>query len=735
MTAMLVVSVVSVSSCNKDDDSDEREDEPIEVTINPEYVAINWEQAILVSDNDDNGTYQIQFNGTIPDIHPGSIITIDQDTAVLYRFVTTSSTSGNIMTITSTEAYLTDIFANTEFTLTTATSSGKSNTHGPIFRPVSAYFVDEHGTYRKMDMNRKGETHFTHDLWRYGFNHNGHVLHAGSNDSIVLDRMNMDLDIDFEMYMNFSGRDVHEVVNDAIDRYMSRALKVDAALIGNFNTEYQIRCKSWGSTHLQSPAITLVSDMFPLPNIRFVVGSVPVIIKVQPDLCCQMEVNTSDVIQAYTGFTNQASGRLGFKWTQEGGIVPVHNFENDFRYTPPALEGKGEIQAKIWIFPRINFLLYSILGPTIDFMPYANFVVRGGFREQMLGQSNDYCAWTYDYHAGMDYSTALNFNIFGRWFVNDVLGGIVDVHTPIVNIEDLLVYHSPVHVVHVSGRPQVGQTGMVYFNVYDRDFRLNADVLTPFPQIVKFEANGQLSSEYGIANNGIVSVNWTPTNNDILRAQLYDVDGNIIAWDTVMVGENDSPDEPYFPTTTWVDLGLPSGLLWASCNVGALSITDYGYYYSWGDTDEYSGETYIFINENGEFTKYTGNDGLIILQSEDDIAVSIAGGRMPTKEEWQELLDNTTGRMMNIDGVNGYCISGQNGNSIFLPAAGFHPGYAGRTGLWYVGSEGVYWTSSLVLEDPTCAYSLYLWFHDNVFLGGRGRFCGASVRPVQSPNR
>ena len=126
----------------------------------------------------------------------------------------------------------------------------------------------------------------------------------------------------------------------------------------------------------------------------------------------------------------------------------------------------------------------------------------------------------------------------------------------------------------------------------------------------------------------------------------------------------------------WVDLGLPSGLLWATRNVGASSPTDYGNYYAWGETapkNVYDWSTYQHVRcDCNEKTKYTFSDGLTCLQPGDDAATANYGGHTPTKEEWMELYNNTTSRWVNINGVNGWSFTGSNGNSLFLPAAGRH---------------------------------------------------------------
>ena len=192
----------------------------------------------------------------------------------------------------------------------------------------------------------------------------------------------------------------------------------------------------------------------------------------------------------------------------------------------------------------------------------------------------------------------------------------------------------------------------------------------------------------------------------------------------------------------YVDLGLPSGLLWATCNMGADTPEDYGNYYAWGETTTksgYSWSTYQYCNgSDNTLTKYCTNssygyngfvDNLTALLPEDDVATANWGGnwRMPTKEEWQELLDNTTNTWTQQNGVNGRLFTASNGNSIFLPAAG----YRYNSSLYIAGSYGFYWSSSLYTDYPCYAWILG-FLSDNYYLHNSSRDYGHSVRPVHS---
>ena len=187
----------------------------------------------------------------------------------------------------------------------------------------------------------------------------------------------------------------------------------------------------------------------------------------------------------------------------------------------------------------------------------------------------------------------------------------------------------------------------------------------------------------------------------------------------------------------YVDLGLPSGLKWATCNVGATVPEEYGSYFAWGETEEkedYSWETYKWCNGSSDsMTKYYRNssygfvDNKTVLDLEDDVAHVKWGGdwRMPTRAEWDELGNKCTWTWTTQNGVNGYRVTGPNGNSIFLPAAGC------RNGAYVVssGSYGYYWSSSLYSYGSIVACNLD--FNDSRYdWDGYYRYNGQSVRPV-----
>lgn len=206
-----------------------------------------------------------------------------------------------------------------------------------------------------------------------------------------------------------------------------------------------------------------------------------------------------------------------------------------------------------------------------------------------------------------------------------------------------------------------------------------------------------------------------------------------------------------------VDLGLPSGTLWASCNVGATKPEEYGDYFAWGETKGYksgkrdfSWSTYKWCKgASDKMTKYCdyadyGNKGFTDNKKELDLADDAAyvnwgsSWRMPSLEQIKELIDNCYWEWTTLNGVYGHNVTSlKNKNSIFLPAAGNR----GGTSLVSAGSYGGYWSRSLALGTlgTVSAYSLY--FDDSMVDEWTGyeyavwnplwRIFGRSVRAVR----
>lgn len=219
------------------------------------------------------------------------------------------------------------------------------------------------------------------------------------------------------------------------------------------------------------------------------------------------------------------------------------------------------------------------------------------------------------------------------------------------------------------------------------------------------------------------------------KMKVYKTDGSVVEYTTSEVDsvtfytqEEDPKDGKIINGHKFVDLGLPSGLLWAETNIGAETAADDGYFFAWGETttkDSYTKENYT----------YTGSAST--LDAEHDAATQNWGSscRMPTKAEIDELTNSanctwtwTSQTTSSGSTINGYKVTSvKNGNSIFLPASGFYNSNQGNKG-----KNAFFWSISLYQDDTNNAYCLDLGDAHH-YSNKYARFYGFSVRPVAKP--
>ena len=193
----------------------------------------------------------------------------------------------------------------------------------------------------------------------------------------------------------------------------------------------------------------------------------------------------------------------------------------------------------------------------------------------------------------------------------------------------------------------------------------------------------------------------------------------------------------------YVDLGLPSGTKWATCNVGADKETDYGFYFALGETKGYScftdakafnlGDYKFSVNgSNAKFSKYNNTDGKKVLDLCDDAAHIHMGGRwhMPTKEQIIELKSNTISDWVtnyNGSGVNGILFTSKSDTSkkLFLPASGCLSNFVSES----AGKVCYYWSSS-IYNNNDCYGFIFNISSALVFVALSNRYEGNNVRGV-----
>lgn len=175
----------------------------------------------------------------------------------------------------------------------------------------------------------------------------------------------------------------------------------------------------------------------------------------------------------------------------------------------------------------------------------------------------------------------------------------------------------------------------------------------------------------------------------------------------------------------YVDLGLPSGTLWSVSNMGANKPEEFGEYYAWGETSTKSSYNWNTYSIGSEL------DSLPALDEAHDAAAANwgYGWRMPSREDFDEIVTYCTMTWTTRSGVNGYLVTGTNGNTMFLPASGGR----GDGNIYEAGACGFYWLNSLYADDTQFAWG-FLFDDDSFIETSYYRMYGQTIRPVYYRN-
>lgn len=432
---------------------------------------------------------------------------------------------------------------------------------------------------------------------------------------------------------------------------------------------------------------------------------------------------------------NGAYSWTSYSWSVDGNTYSFTKYCSDFNY------------GNYYTVCDRNYLL----DPQDD---VASVKLGGNWRmptDEEMNELLSNCTWTWDSsRSGYIVSSKVNNNsIFlpsaGRKYSNKIESGVgfywTSSHNNVDNNKQYYAKglyftsssHLPISALRCNGlavRPVFSDNNIAVSYVANYEF--NQIELTPghsyvlrayiYPEIATNQEVTWASSDESIATvstegkvTAVAEGNATIT--------ITSVDGGKTANCQVIV----TPEA----VTDNVDLGL--SVKWSTKNVGASLPEDYGDHFSWGEVTtktDFSWSTYRFGSESS-LTKYSGTDGLVTLEPEDDAAYVNMGEdwRIPSSSEWKELTDNCTWTWEALNGTRGFRIASNiNGNSIFLPACGYHP----NSRHLYSGRECFYWLSSVKSSSPSKALCRILSasIYNNVADGEWGRNMGMSIRPV-----
>lgn len=707
--------------------------------IETDYVDLNLGgKGVSYSYNVTTGSVDVTYSkGSVPSVDYGQAFVLPAEYGYDIRVIESSVVSGNTLKVQTSQGNMSNLFRNIGFTLSTNPSASTRSADGRrVFTPASYGYIDTDGTYREVyNAATRASYSVPVDLWNFEADFGGNDIYNGTAGRLYWDKCRFDAGLNGTFTFDFGEKSIDQVRKVGDLKHFSYEMtgNIGADMLLHYHYENQ---------YSESGDEIIKYNVIPTGVFRFVVGGVPVVILVYTHLGKQHSFSVEGSLDATAGLKLGHELTVGLEWTPNGGVHPYRQANPSFDVYPLTVEAEASAEAKVSYYPQVEIGVYKFLGPWVEPRPYLKENVEAGFRASTDGEN--YVGWKAESYNGMDIRMGLKLD-FGM-FDKEVWTS--DVHNI---IEDRLLFEAPSRIRTLSPEDgtEVEKSESVTAEFIVESYCPVTAKYYPCPlALVNFDADsGDLEMEVAVADaEGKVTVEWTPSpdeesatrsgekNDCVLTAEVLDKSGEVIsdATLTVKAEKSDACDDANHVHA--VDLGL--SVKWACCNVGADVPEGYGGYYAWGETAEksnYTETTYKYFRDlDGDGSYYDDeanwiNIGSNISGTSYDVAhVKWGGGwRMPTLDEIKELLDKCSWEWTSVNGVNGQKVTGPNGNSIFLPAAGFRYG----TEVLDRGSYGNYWSAALHEYGSDNAY--YLFFGDDGWVWHNlGRSDGHAVRPV-----
>ncbi|MBQ2458902.1 MAG: DUF1566 domain-containing protein, partial [Bacteroidaceae bacterium] len=766
--------------------------------------------------------------GSLPNVKVGNATVLPAEYGFDIRVIESVNTSGNTISMQTSQGNMSNLFRNTSFTLTTDASATRSAGDN-VYTPTAYGYIDESGKYHEVyndETGTRSQYSVNVDFWKFNSYFNGQKIYEGTAGTLSWDKC--------EFFAGLNGNFTFDFGHKKISKTsaIGDLKKFSYKLSGNFGLDMKLHY-NYAHEFKEEVDTIIKYNVIPTGVIKFTVGTVPVVVLVYTHLGRQYSCNIQGQLDATTGVKLANEVSIGLEWTPSGGVIPTSEFNPTFNLYPPTMEVKASAEGKVTYYPQIEIGIYKFLGPWFEPRPYLKEKVDAGLRASTDG--NTYCGWNAGTYCGLDIRMGLELD-FGFWRKDVWTSEIYNC------VKDRLLFNAPDSIRLVSPKENIsvdkGENITTEFIVESYSPLTKKYYPCPFALVIFSTESGKIDKTIAIADmTGKVSVSWTPspegfhslqttgteTTSRILVAKVVDKEGTSIdeAYLTVLEKQSEEKPKPraitgnasniettsaivqcsyenvsnevecgveiignnlsnkiianssnnsqqikltgltagtsyeykayvkydgnilYGETKSFttkeadkptpdemIDLGL--SVKWASHNVGASSPEGFGGYYAWGETEEksdYSLYTYKYYVDSDEKDYedkfiYIGSN---ISGTQYDVAHVKWGGswRMPTRNEIAELVNKCSWKWTTYNGVNGQLVTGPNGNSIFLPAAGDRYG----TGAWS-GSQGFYWSATQHESYSDSACRLYFLSDVNDWYSWNRRDFGYTVRPV-----
>ena len=510
---------------------------------------------VATSYNTGNGSLSITYpSGSLPNVKVGNATVLPAEYGFDIRVIESVNTSGNTISMQTSQGNMSNLFRNTSFTLTTDASATRSAGDN-VYTPTAYGYIDESGKYHEVyndETGTRSQYSVNVDFWKFNSNFNGQKIYEGTAGTLSWDKCEFFAGLNGNFTFDFG----HKKISKA--RTIGDLKKFSYKLSGNFGMDMKLHY-NYAHEFKEEVDTIIKYNVIPTGVIKFTVGTVPVVVLVYTHLGRQYTCNIQGQLDATTGVKLANEVSIGLEWTPSGGVIPTSEFNPTFNLYPPTMEVNASAEGKVTYYPQVEIGIYKFLGPWFEPRPYLKEKVDAGLRASTDG--NTYCGWNAGTYCGLDIRMGLELD-FGFWRKDVWTSEIYNC------VKDRLLFNAPDSIRLVSPKENIsvdkGENITTEFVVESYSPLTKKHYPCPFALVIFSTEWGKIDKTLAIADmTGKVSVRWTPchegfqslqrtgieTTSRMLVAKVVDKNGKTINESNLTVNikaeESDSePEEP-----------------------------------------------------------------------------------------------------------------------------------------------------------------------------------------------
>lgn len=509
---------------------------------------------VATSYNTGNGSLSITYpSGSLPNVKVGNATVLPAEYGFDIRVIESVNTSGNTISMQTSQGNMSNLFRNTSFTLTTDASATRS-AEDNVYTPTAYGYVDEAGKYHEV-YNIENGTRAVYPIeqfkWGFERDYKGEVIYSGKAGKLSWDECKFSAGLKGTFTFDFGMKQISEAraVGDLkkIEYKISGNMDMDMLLHYNYEYEY----KESGDEIIQYNAIPMGQFTFRVP-----IGGVPVPVHLQiyTHLGRMYACHIEGKLDATAGVKMSNEVSIGLEWTPEDGAKPIREIKPTFEFHPLTVEAEASAEAKVSYYPQWEIGLYRFKAVWLEPRPYLKEKVEAGFRASTDG--NNYIGWKAETYNGMDIRMGLETE-FGFWRKDVWTSEIYNC------IKDRLLFEAPAKITTLSPKDGItvkeGENINAEFIVESFSPITNKYYPCPFALVNFSKVYGELDRTTTITDiTGKANTEWnlsldrnsssetknTETIRRVLAAKVVDKEGTSIDEAYLTVLEKQSEEKP-----------------------------------------------------------------------------------------------------------------------------------------------------------------------------------------------